>query len=99
MLALKSIYDRQLEIATLFKKRRLLLDITREGLAKRSGVSLGSLKRFEQTGEISLKSLLKLALVVERLDDFDQLFKERENISSIDELLAKKNERQRGTKH
>ena len=33
-------------------------------LAERSGVSLGSIKRFEQTGKIAFESLLKLAHIL-----------------------------------
>ena len=40
-------------------------------MAERSGVSLGSLKRFESTGHISLISLLKLANTLGRLPDFE----------------------------
>jgi len=87
------------DIARRAKARRLDLSLTQAGLAERSGVSLGSVKRFEKNGEISLHSLLKCALVLERLDDFDQLFKKRDEITSIDELLKKKTERKRGTKH
>jgi len=43
-------------------------------LAERAGVSLASLRRFEQTGRISLKSLLRLSFVLGRLGDFDALF-------------------------
>lgn len=42
-------------------------------LAERAGVSLASLRRFEQTGRISLKSLLRLSLVLGRLGQFDSL--------------------------
>ena len=42
--------------------------------AERSGVSLGSLKRFETTGQISYSSLLKLAHVLDRLTDFEPIF-------------------------
>lgn len=48
--------------------------ISQEELAKKSGVSFGSIKRFENTGEISLKSLLKIAFVLNRQEDFDRLF-------------------------
>lgn len=34
-------------------------------MAAKSGVSLGSIKRFEQIGEISLQSLTKLAITLE----------------------------------
>lgn len=73
-----------------FKERRLFLELTQEGLSSRSGVSLGSLKRFESTGQISLESLLKLALVLECLDDFTLLAnQEIPTITSINDLIKK----------
>jgi HTH-type transcriptional regulator / antitoxin HipB len=42
-------------------------------LAQRSGVSLASLRRFEESGKVSLQSLLDLAFALNRLDDFDDL--------------------------
>lgn len=50
-------------------------------LARRSGVSLGSLQRFEQTGEISLRSLLNLAAVLDCLEDFTHLFEKTAPLS------------------
>ncbi len=71
-----------------FKERRLALDLTQEGLSTKSGVSLGSLKRFESSGQISLESLLKLALVLECLDDFNTIAdKKVTQVNSIDELI------------
>jgi len=70
-----------------FKNKRLNLDLTQVGLAKKSGVSLGSLKRFENSGLISLESLLKLAVVLNCLDDFLDIGKSTNEINSIDELL------------
>ena len=73
------------------KQRRLSLKLTQEGVAKRSGVSLGSLKRFEKSAEISLHSLLKIALVLECLDDFTTIANSKQNkVNSIDELLKSK---------
>ncbi len=46
----------------LLRKRKKL---TQKDLSIRAGVSLGSLKRFEQSGEISLQSLTKLAIALE----------------------------------
>lgn len=51
---------------------------TQEACAERSGVSLGSLKRFEQTGHISLESMLKLAHLLGRLSDFDSVFQQKD---------------------
>jgi transcriptional regulator with XRE-family HTH domain len=74
-----------------FREKRLFMELTQEGLAKRSGVSLGSIKRFESSAEISLKSFLKLALVLECLDNFTQIAQEKpQQVSSIDELLKTK---------
>ena len=83
-----------------FKEKRLYLNFTQEGLSKRSGVSLGSLKRFESSGSISFESLLKLALVLKCLDDFNNIANAKEQqLNSIDEVLkAKKNNlKKRGT--
>jgi len=85
-----------------FKQRRLFLKLTQEGLSSRSGVSLGSLKRFESSGQISLDSLLKLALVLECLDDFTNIassIENKKNINSIDDVINyKKNSiKKRGT--
>ncbi len=66
-------------------------------LAERSGVSLGSLRRFEDSGKISLDSLLRLAFALYRLDDFDELLKPPP-ATSIAELQAAevRPERKRG---
>lgn len=48
-------------IASNYKKRRKENKITQKQLAKETGVSLGSIKRFEQSGEISLTSLIILS--------------------------------------
>lgn len=66
-------------------------------LAERSGVSLASLRRFEESGRISLQSLLDLAFALNRLDDFDALL-EASPASSLAELEAeeKRPARRRG---
>lgn len=74
------------DIAGKLRARRRKMKITQAELAARSGVSLGSLKRFEQTGEISFVSLLKLAWVLDCLKDFEGLFEKKE-YSSIEELI------------
>lgn len=56
-------------------------------LAQRSGVTLASLRRFEETGQVSLANLLALAFALHRLDDFDALF-QAPPASSIAELAA-----------
>ena len=72
-----------------YRKKRLSFDLTQSGLSTRSGVSLGSVKRFESNGKISLESLLKISLVLECLDDFDHIANiKEEKIDSIKQLLS-----------
>ena len=76
------------ELRTRFKERRKVMGYTQTECASRSGVSLGSLKRFERSGQISLESLLKLAFVLECLGDFEGVCVEREEMpKSLDEVL------------
>jgi len=56
------------------RQKRKEQGYSQKELARRSGVSLGSLQRFEQTGEISLRSLLNIAMVLDCLEDFTHLF-------------------------
>ena len=55
-------------------------------MAGSAGVSLGSLKRFEQTGNISLDSLIKIAFVLNCQEDFESLFAKK-GYSSIQEVI------------
>lgn len=63
------------ELADKLKQLRLHRDWKQSTLAERSGVSLGSLRRFERTGKVSLQNLLKLAFTLNRLDDFDDVLR------------------------
>jgi transcriptional regulator with XRE-family HTH domain len=96
---IKTPQDVQHEIAGRFKARRLAMNLTQEGLAARSGVSWGSVKRFERTGLIALDSLLKIALVLDCLSDFDRLgASDGRNLAakSLDEILAAPKTRKKG---
>ena len=79
------------------KQKRLSLNLTQEGLSNKSTVSLGSIKRFESSGQISFESLLKLAFVLDCLDDFKNIAnKKDEQYDSMDDLLKVKPMRKRG---
>lgn len=92
-----SSYEMALDIAKRAKAKRLSLNFSQKTLSERSGVSYGSLKKFERTGQISLESLLKIALALGELEKFASLFirGEDEIPVSIDELL-KEDTRKRG---
>ena len=60
--------------------------LSMEKLAEASGVSYGSIKRFESTGEIALVSLLKIAVVLDCTEDFLELFAKRPP-QSIQEII------------
>jgi transcriptional regulator with XRE-family HTH domain len=62
--------------------------LTQTELAKRSGVSLGSIKRFELTGQISLESLLKSVHVLNRISDFELILNLNDNLMQIDKLFS-----------
>ena len=71
------------------KQTRIRRSITQEELAERSGVSFGSVKRFEQTGEISLKHLILISKVLRCSEQWDELFS-LSNYESMEELLKEK---------
>ena len=88
--------DTMLSIASRAKTLRLEQNITQQELADRVGIAVGTVKRFEKSGEIQLNYLLRIALVLGRLDDFKTLF-EPENVpaSLYDFKAAKVRQRAR----
>lgn len=87
-------------IALRLRERRLELNLTQKGLASKAGVSLGTLKRFENSYEISLKHLIMIALVLDATEEFEQLFSKRQ-FESLDEVLntTKAKKRERGSRN
>lgn len=73
MLSIKSPQEVAKELADRLRQQRLRLGWSREELAKRSGVTAASIKRFELTGAISLHRLLILSFTLNTIDDFDQI--------------------------
>ena len=87
-------------IAGNMRGRRLATGLTQQGLAKRAGVSLATLRKFEQKGVISLESFLKLAMVLDALEGVVGATEPPALVySSIDEVLeaqGKKPPRKKG---
>lgn len=53
--------------------RRKSMGLSRKDLSAKSLVSYASIRRFEETGEISLSSLLKIADTLSCLEDFEKV--------------------------
>lgn len=75
-----------MEMASRMVQLRKRKKISQKALAAKSGVSLGSLKRFEQQGEISLQSFTKLAIALEVEGELENLFTEVP-FNSIEEVI------------
>ncbi len=91
----------KLLIAQNMKQRRLALNLTQAGLSERSGVALSTLRKFEQSGAISIDNLLKLMLVVGGLTKIvDASAPNQTRFSSIDDVLSGKTRpmRKRGSR-
>lgn len=91
--------EMQKSVARRARELRLELNLSQQTLSEKSGVSYGSLKKFEQTGRISLESLLKLAVILGCIEDFNALFVQKrvEKALSLDELIDD-GKRKRGRK-
>ena len=93
--------DLQKEMAKKLKSLRLSKNITQKTLHSMSGVTEISIKRFENSGEISLKALLRLAWALGALEAFKQVLPSSEAIVTARDLkaaLKKKKDRKRGSK-
>ncbi len=87
------------QIAARVKARRLELNLTQEGIAVRAGLKFATYRRFEQTGEISLKGLLQIGFALNALSEFDALFAQKQ-YQSLDDVLNEQNViRKRGKKN
>ena len=87
------------QLATRVKARRLELNLTQEGLATRAGIKFATYRRFEQTGEISLRGLIQIAFALNTLSEFDNLFAQKQYQSLDDVLNEQKANRKRGKKN
>ena len=74
------------DLASRVKNIRKRRSITQQQLSYMSGVSYGSIKRFETSGEISLYSLIRITRALDIIDEIDNLFTQVE-YKSIEEIL------------
>ena len=74
------------ELVEKIKQHRKKLKISQAQLAAKSGVSLGSIKRFESKYEISLNSFIKILIALNLEQDLENLFTQK-SYNSIDEVI------------
>lgn len=88
--------DIALELASRVKNSRLVQSLTQEGLASRSGVPFGTLKKFERTGQIALVSFIRLIIALGGEAALENLLLEQE-FETLDDVLDVKKTPKRGT--
>jgi len=87
LLQQRTVHEVQDDVRARFRMRRREQKLSQVMLAKKADVSLGSLKRFESSGEISLNSLVKLAFALGYERDFDDLLAQR-HYRSIEDVIS-----------
>ena len=80
--------DVLLNTATKVRELRKEAAYSQAELARRSGVSLGSVKRFENTGQISMVSFHKILYLLNRLEELDGILQPGENREEIEKLFT-----------
>ena len=96
MILLLTISKAQRQLLQHLKARRLQQGLTQEGLAKRTGVPLPTLRKFEQKGLISLESFLKLLMVLGGLEALVDSLKPKDGVfHSVDDVLKVSSKKQR----
>jgi len=76
-------------VAKRFRRVRRRRKVTQKQLAHKSGVSYASLKRFEETGNISLLSLTKLCAALDLGSQITDLFTDVEYLT-MEEVIRDK---------
>lgn len=79
-----------LQVAQQMRARRKERGLSRAELSKRSGVTVSSLRRFEETGEISFHSLVRLAKTLDEIPRIESIFAKRHYVN-IQEVIDAKN--------
>lgn len=74
-----------LEIGQKAKAERIRIGYRLQDLSQKSGVSYGSLRRFEKTGEIAFEGLVKILSVYGKIPELNSLFN-TPPIVSLDDL-------------
>jgi len=87
--------DIAIEMALRLRNRRLAQNLTLEGLARRSGVALGTLKKFERTGQIALVSFIRLVITLKDEAALEKILLEQK-FETLDDILQSGKKPKRG---
>lgn len=99
MLSLKTPEDYLQEITAHIKTRRLAQNLTQTELAKRSDVSLATLRQFEHSGKIAFTSFIRLAFVLGCTEALSQAVAPNPiPVSLFDETYNRNKARKRATR-
>jgi transcriptional regulator with XRE-family HTH domain len=87
-------------IAERVKDRRLERNLTQKAFAKRTGVGYDAYRKFENTGEITLRNLALCAIALYDVEGLMELFSKK-SYQSIDDLLRTQEvkKRKRGSRN
>lgn len=90
LLSILSTTDIQKNLAASVRHKREQLKLSRPALAERSTVPAATIKKFETSGQISLRQFILLWQCVDSLDALDQLTQEKQKKPvSINEVLGR----------
>lgn len=88
MLSLFTAFDLQIELKEYLKQSRKQHKLSVEGLAEQSGVPYSTIRKFESTGNISLRQFLMLLEALGGLKQVRALYQKRDlEPASIDEVI------------
>ena len=87
-LSLVTAADVQQQLADAVRHKRKRLKISREALARTSTVPASTIKKFETTGQISLRQFILLWQCVDELEPLEVLSKTPDAPRSIEDVLS-----------
>ena len=89
-----------MDIAKRVRAVRVSRRLTQAELCQRAGVSLGSYRRFEQSGRIEFVSLIRVAQALGIENDFEQLFGQPplQNLDEVERMASAKTRKPRVVK-
>lgn len=83
----KTYYEVQMEITKRLIAIRKKRKISQKRLSVISGVPYASIRRFENTGDISFASFIKIVMALRLYDDLNNLFVVKEKYYSIEDVI------------